>query len=386
MPSLTRRNIILGAGGALLLAGTGAVYRVFRTADSAIAPWSAAHQQDQPQTPADVRLHAFRYAILAPNPHNRQPWIIRLIGSDEAEISCDLARRLPQTDPFDRQITIGFGCFLAIAEIAAQERGYRIEAKEFPEGQTGERLDTRPIAALRFIKDASVNRDPLFAAILQRRSTKRPFDMQRAVTAASLRTITAAASPGVVASATTDTGLVEKVRALAWQAWLIEAETPRTWGETVELMRIGAPEINANPDGVSLGGPMLEALSLAGQLDRIQMADPQSTAFKTGRERYRTMIAATPAIFWLKAAGNTRIDQLAIGRSYVRLNLAATTQGIAVHPISQALQEFPEMADTRQKIDAVLGGEQVQMLARLGYADAVPPTPRWPLAAKLTVL
>jgi hypothetical protein len=34
-------------------------------------------------------------------------------------------------------------------------------------------------------------------------------------------------------------------------------------------------------------------------------------------------------------------------------------------------------------MEQLLGGGRVHMLARIGYTDAVPPTPRWPLAAKL---
>ncbi len=94
---------------------------VTRTPGRALAPW------DEVKSPTgDVRLDAFRHAILAPNPHNRQPWQLRLIGSDEAIIACDLDRRLRESDPFDRQIVIGFGCFLELARIAAAERGVRL--------------------------------------------------------------------------------------------------------------------------------------------------------------------------------------------------------------------------------------------------------------------
>jgi hypothetical protein len=55
------------------------------------------------------RLDVFRQAILAPNPHNRQPWQIQLIGRDEAAVACDLDRRLPQTDPFDAYTSPGNG-------------------------------------------------------------------------------------------------------------------------------------------------------------------------------------------------------------------------------------------------------------------------------------
>ena len=70
----------------------------------------------------------------SPNPHNRQPWLITLVGKDEALIHCDLERRLPVTDPFDRQITIGFGCFLELARIAAAERGVSLAIGNSPRG------------------------------------------------------------------------------------------------------------------------------------------------------------------------------------------------------------------------------------------------------------
>ena len=65
---------------------------------------------------------------------------------------------------------------------------------------------------------------------------------------------------------------------------------------------------------------------------------------------------------------------------------AAGAAGLAFHPLSQALQEFPEMQEHYDRAHALLGaaeGETVQMLVRLGYADAPPPAPREPLASKI---
>ena len=93
---MSRRTFIKAVGGAgLALIGVGGTFAASRTPNRALLPWG--ELDDVP--PADVRLDAFRHAILAPNPHNRQPWLIRLTGQDQAEIFCDLDRRLPQTDP-----------------------------------------------------------------------------------------------------------------------------------------------------------------------------------------------------------------------------------------------------------------------------------------------
>jgi hypothetical protein len=182
-----------------------------------------------------------------------------------------------------------------------------------------------------------------------------------------------------------DADKVAAIRKLAWEGWLVEALTPATFRESVDLMRIGAAEVIANPDGIALTGPVIEALKLTGQMSREQMTDTGSTAFKAGVDRYREMIAATPAFVWITTTANGKMDQLRAGEAYLRANLAATGRGLAMHPVSQTLQEFAEMAELRAKMEAILGGP-AQMLARVGYGAQSEPSPRWPLAAKLVPL
>jgi hypothetical protein len=84
---------------------------------------------------------------------------------------------------------------------------------------------------------------------------------------------------------------------------------------------------------------------------------------------------------WLVSQGNSRPDQIATGADWLRVNLAATAAGVAFQPLSQALQEYPEMAGLFGQVHAKLApdGGRVQMLARIGYGPAVDQSPRWPL-------
>jgi hypothetical protein len=379
MPTNSRRRFLYAAGGAALaLTGGGTVFAVTRTPSRALRPW-----RDTELPVADPRLDAFRYAILAPNPHNRQPWQIELVGSDAAVIRCALDRRLPETDPFDRQITIGFGCFLELARIAATSRGLRMDVTAFPEGapEAPERLDRRPIAKVSFARASALAIDPHFNSIVSRRSAKVPFDLSRPISAETLDTL----RRGSV-DASADPALVAKLRGLTWDAWMIEARTARTFKESVDLMRIGKAEIEANPDGIALGGALIEALALTGQISRVSLADPSSSAFKAGIDKYRPILATAMGYAWVVTAGNSRRDQLEAGRRYVRMNLASNAAGLSVHPVSQALQEFPEMRELFNAARSQLGvanGSTLQMLARLGYANAQPPAPRWPLDSKV---
>ncbi|OYY64188.1 MAG: hypothetical protein B7Y49_10575 [Sphingomonas sp. 28-62-11] len=372
----SRRSIIIGAGTAsVALVGGGAAWRVMRTPTTAIAPWTI-----DPRRPTDPRLDALRYAILAPNPHNRQPWLIELVGTDRVLLRCDLDKRLPETDPFDRQITIGFGTFIEVARIAAAERGYAIDVTAFPAGEPLPRLDARPIAELVFRRDAGIARDPLFSAITHRHTNRALYD-------------SAPPSPAQLNAVARDTGLTNtdpallaQITPLAVRAMTIETVTPRTHGETVRLMRIGTAEMDANPDGLPIGGPGVEALSAVGMIDHETMADPSSSAFKMGLDVVQKSCGSIPAIIWITTPGNSRAKQLEAGRRYVRAQLRATTLGLAMHPLSQALQEYPEMAADFDLVHRLLGAqgtERVQMLARIGTAPPSLPAPRWPLEKHL---
>ena len=370
---MVSRRMILGAGlGGLALVGAGGVWRVTRLPQSAYTPWDI----DGPP-PEDIRLDAFRHAILAPNPHNRQPWIIRLIGEDEAEISCDLDRRLPATDPFDRQITIGFGTFLEIARIAASERGYAMEMALFPGGEAQPRLDDSPVARVKFVKAEGGERDHLYSAILQRRSNRELYDMTRKVRDIQLETITLDGG-----SYSADPEFVARLRTEILAATDIEMMTKAPHEESVELMRIGYRQIDVNPDGISLSGPMIEAGVVTGQIGREQLADRNSQAFSFGREQMRETYGSIPALVWIITPGNARANQIEAGRQYVRANLQAAKLELAMHPMSQSLQEYKEVADPHHAVHKLLGargGQRVQMLARVGYGPAIGPSPRWPV-------
>jgi hypothetical protein len=150
-------------------------------------------------------------------------------------------------------------------------------------------------------------------------------------------------------------------------------------GESADLTRIGRAEIARYRDGISLEGPFIEVMKATGLLTREALLDPNSIASKQGAEIWHKMVETAPSFIWLKGADNSRVTQIAAGRAYARMNLTATSVGLAMHPWSMALQEYPEMADLYAEQQSMLGGvanAPVQMLARIGYARDVDPAPR----------
>lgn len=363
---MTRRQTLALLGGGIVVAATASAgtFLATRTPERALEPWNAAGTYEDP------RLFALSFALLAPNPHNRQPWLVELTDGDSFVLHRDKTRELPHTDPHNRQIFIGLGCFVELLAIAASLRGKSAEIDLFPEGPDG------PVANVTLLDGSTEDR--LAPFIMERRSCKEPFE-NRAV-------------PNELAEQLVPYGNViqqrdevEAVKNLTWEAWLSEMHTENALRESVDLMRFGKAEINANPDGIDLGGPFLESLMLAGVLSRENQMDPASTGFQEGVKLYREMLLATPAYVVLKSPGNTRRDQIEAGRRWLRLNLETTRLGLALHPVSQALQEFEEMAPHYKAAHEMLAkpGETVQMLGRLGFGPNPARTPRWPLETRI---
>lgn len=388
---MDRRNFMSLAGGGLVLAATPLLSgcEVFEVPASAVAAWQA------PAAQTEIRRWVLSHALLAPNPHNMQPWLADLRRPGEISLSLDPQRLLPATDPFGRQILMGAGAFLELLSLAAAERGFRAEVALFPDGLPGQRLaangaggpDERPFARVRLQPDAGVPRDPLFAQVPHRRTDRRAYDPTKPPTATELQALQAAAGAQPVrfgSAGPAQAAQRDAIRAIVREAWRIELSTEAPMMESMRVLRIGSAEIDQHRDGISLTSPMLVALAKTGLLDRRQFPAPDSMATQGQIRDFDSITASTPAYLWLVTEGNQREQQIAAGRAYARVNLAATAAGLALHPNEQSLQEFAEVAGQYQAIHTLLDAPPprftVQMLARVGHlppgTPAAPPAPR----------
>nr|WP_070960082.1 hypothetical protein [Hyphomonas sp. Mor2] len=381
---LSRRAILKTAGASAVLLGAGAggaaIYAHGPGMAKARAPWSEAGKSF-----GDPRIDALAYAILAPNPHNRQPWMFELVGDNRIDVRIDLDKRLPETDPFDRQITIGFGCMLELLRMAAAEKGLRADIVPFPDGAGQPRLGNGRIAQVTFLPDARPSKDPLFDNVLARRSTKEPYDLSQKVEDGALRQVLAAGTGDLSFGGTNDPDTVRELIDLAWLGWMIEYETDITRKESIDLMRIGNRAVVKDPDGIDMGGLQMGLFKMTGIVSHEGLNEKGSQAYNIGIDMYRDIIHSAQGFAWITAAENTRLSQIEAGRSWVRMNLAAQQIGLCIHPLSQILQEFPEMAEPYQAIHASLGAETgvVHMFGRLGYTKFPAASPRWPVESKL---
>ncbi len=331
----------------------------------------------------DPRRFILAHALLAPNPHNRQPWLVDLRRQGEIVLQCDGARLLPDTDPFGRQILIGCGAFVELAVIAAAELGLRVDVQPFPGGApAGDQLPAGATAArLVLTRDDSVQRDPLFLQIRARHTNKGAYDSERQIGAAQWQQFSATAQAfGLLCGHVNEPARVASARAITRAAYETESVTPRTWLESARLMRIGPREIAAHRDGISIPSKTLWLLSSVGLFDRYEVPVRGTSGFSDVMD-YWAPFETGSGYFWIASRGNSRRAQFGSGRAYVRAHLQATAAGIDMHPLSQSLQEFTEVHAQRLQIHRLLGLEPaevtLQMFARVGYGRVnAPAAPR----------
>ncbi len=395
---MERRKFIKLAGGGIVLAaaatGTGVLASgaIFGVPDSAVAAWKG------PGPELEIRRFVLSYAILAPNPHNLQPWMADLRTPDEITLRLDPNRLLPATDPFGRQILMGAGAFLELMALAAAERGHRTDIALFPEGEPGNTIDGRAFARVRLVAQPEIRRDPLFKHVLDRRTDRRAFDPGRLISAGDVELLRSAATSlvsfgfaGSEGGPRADAARLTEIRKIVREAWRVEVTTEQTMMESMRLTRFGSTEIGMHRDGVTITNPIAVILEKTGLIDPGKFPPPDSRITAALIADFDAISASTPAYLWIVTEGGGRAQQIDAGRAYVRVNLAGVAAGLAMQPNEQALQEYPAVADQYQAIHQLLEAPTprytVQMLARIGYLPsnvaAAPPAPRRGLPALL---
>jgi hypothetical protein len=268
--------------------------------------------------------------------------------------------------------------------MAAAKTGHRAQINLFPDGVPGEYLDGRRMAQIVFEADAGAKTDPLFEHVLDRRTDRRAYDVNRTVSGEEIAALSKAASAYNVRFGVEAGDKIAAIREIAKAAWYNELTTEGPMMESVRVLRVGTAEIDAHRDGISIVNPFLVIIERFGLFDRTRMPAADSQAVRAQVADFSAITEATPAYLWIITDGNSRQEQVAAGSAYVRVNLAGTALGLSMHPNQQALQEFPEVAEQHAAIHALLGasspGNTVQMLARLGRVrideGPVSPSPR----------
>ena len=138
------------------------------------------HGEGTPPDRTALFRELVRYAALAPNGHNTQPWKFRL-RQDGVDILPDYSRRTPVVDPDDHHVWVSLGCAAENLVQAAEGIGFKSVVTVTGKGV---QID---------LSTAPAQRTLLFEAIPRRHTTRAEYD-GRALTSNEIRALERAAS------------------------------------------------------------------------------------------------------------------------------------------------------------------------------------------------
>lgn len=306
-----------------------------------------------------------RYATLAANGHNTQPWKFAL-RDNSIEIHPDASRRLPVVDPHDRELWISLGCALENLLVAARAMGYATQVI-YP--------DATDFIQVRLAADTPQN-SPLFNAIPLRQSTRSLYDGQTVPTADLDRVQATSLEPGITLRFVTSPADMAMVAEYVAQGNLRQYADGAFVDELLAWLRFNKKEALSSLDGLysrCSGNP--EVPHWLGRMF-VSGTKPQQQA-DADMEKLRS----SPGAVVVASDVDDKAAWVRTGQVYERLALQMTALEIKSAFLNQPI----EVAELRSQFQSALGLDRAapQVLVRYGYAAALPRSLRRPVAQVL---
>jgi hypothetical protein len=360
---MNRRKVLLGASATAVAAGAGVAVSV-RGMGTAADHGEAAARVRAALSEAPEVAELVRYATLAPNGHNTQPWRFR-IATDRIEVLPDFTRRTPVVDPEDHHLSISLGAAAETAAIAAAAVGRPAEVTFLPEADGILRVT---------LGNGAPAPSPLFDAIPLRQSTRSDYD-GRPLEAAELAALAAAAEqPGVEVALVTDRAAIDRIAELVIEGNTRQMSDPAFVQELKDWIRFNPRQAIARGDGLFAGGSGNPSLPdwLAGPMFAL--------AFREGPEnaKYAAQIASSAGIAVFFAERDDRDHWTRVGQAFQRFALQAAAMEVRTAHLNQPV----EVAELRGALAEAAGAPAARpfLVIRFGRGPLMPYALRRPVA------
>lgn len=294
----------------------------------------------------------------APSAHNTQPATVT-VDDDSLVIGWDFGRELVVGDPSRRDLWLSLGAFVESIVIVAAELGHGIDV--LPE------VDARAGTAVRLVRACPASHPFTVADLIARQCARGPY-REPWVGEAQLRDITDLAgfssSPSCSGSGAGPEGALTVLAPDLVDSLLPAAERwswtpPALVAETKSWLRLDPQDPRYTQDGLS--DAALALTSIQAKALRIALSGAAWSALRhVGGPR---LLAASSAISGLgtvvahsapAAQATSPQDTIAHGQTMLRLWLAASRFGLAVHPLSVLIDSPASAPQLRAAVNATV--------------------------------
>ena len=316
----------------------------------------------------EKQIRILSYAALAPSGHNTQPWMVKIREPNHWTIAVNSMRRLPAVDPENRELLLSIGTFAENLYLAAGAMGYeaamRVVATDaFCEDVVDVKLTPRDLS------DYPLDR-------LEKRRTVKNDLLDKEISQADLDYITEPLGDGFRffprssehAKCFTD-GTIEANK--------LQVARDDAQRELAKWIRFTKKQIREHRDGLTVKG--MEIQGFAGwyvsrfmdERDVMKQSFRDQTVAKVEK-----LVAQGGGWLVITSKSGSVADIIDAGRRFEAMALLCRERNIALHPMTQMLEEGNWDAKTEAH-----KGMTPQFILRAGYVKKVPKpvSPRRPI-------
>jgi hypothetical protein len=303
-------------------------------------------------------------ASLAPSGHNTQPWFVQYLEPYHWIIGNDRTKWLPAVDPTQRETMLSIGAFIQNLEYAAGSFGYickwTLLAKTSQDDRVMEVTISKAKSAEAFDTEKIKNRRTVRSGFL--RDLLKPEDIKDLIDS----------EPELIHYLPATGRESQFIDQQTIEANRLQADRDPAQQELADWIRFSSRDAEKYRDGLTTASMEIEGT--AGWVvrnfygrDNVMQQDFRSR----GIDKIKQEVATGAGWILITSKENSVAALLETGRRMQRLFLKVREKGIAIHPMTQILEE----ASTQKILNQSLAiNNPIQFILRTGYVKSYPPS------------
>ena len=301
-------------------------------------------------------------ASLAPSGHNTQPWFVQYIEPYHWIIGNDRTKWLPAVDPTQRETILSIGSFIQNLEYAAGAFGYLCDWNLLATTNQDDR-----VMAVKLIKQTSKN--AFDTAKIKNRRTVRSDFLSDVLKPEDLKYLVNS-EPEFIHYLPNTSQESEFINEQTIEANRLQADRDPAQQELADWIRFSTKNAEKYRDGLTTAS--MEIAGIPGWVVRnfYHTENVMKKDFReVGIDKVKKQVSESAGWILITSKDNSVATLLETGRRMQRLFLKVREKSIAIHPMTQILEE----SSTRQTLNQAIGiSENIQFILRVGYLKNYP--------------
>jgi hypothetical protein len=301
-------------------------------------------------------------ASLAPSGHNTQPWFVRYIEPFHWIVGNDKSRWLPAVDPTQRETMLSIGAFMQNLEYAANNLGYICQFNLLATTNQDENIMDVKLAK-------SINATSFDVKQIKERRTVRSDYLSDTLKKEDVDYLTKEEPDFMhyLSNATNEFQILNEqtIEANRMQIYRNDAQN-----ELANWIRFSNKDAERNSDGLTLAGMEIDGMAGWYLRNFYNKADVNKKSFREqSMDKVVKQVSQSAGWLLITSKNNSVATLLETGRRLQRLLLKIRRKNIAIHPMTQIIEE----PVTSQQLNSSIGvSDPVQFILRTGYLKNYP--------------